>query len=326
MRRLFLTAILLFSVSAPGAPAPGPAAKSAPPEIDSVLASVNGVPISLVDILGATRDNEIRAFAVFSGPRLEEEIRTIRRKAVDERIDKLLVLEAYRKEENPPPIPTQAIEEELDRIAERLGVRSRSEFLRKLRASGTTVEEVRKEIEEYLILNMMVYDRIRIESNITPKEVYEYYQAHKAEFIRPETIDLAMIMLKLSDPDLDAKGKEIAAALAASPDSFADLARKYSAGPAGETGGDLGEIERKRLRAEFAAAMPEIAVGRVYGPVRTAEGVSFLRILAHKPEEKGDFRTLSPEIRRRIDREEREKIRKTYMDRLRAEAVIRYFF
>lgn len=325
MRRLFLTAILLLSISAPAEPLAGPA-KSAPPEINSILASVNGVPISLVDILGTTRDSEFRAFAVFSGKRLEEEIRNIRKKAVDERIDKLLVLEAYRKEENPPPIPVQAIEEELDRIAERMGVRSRSEFIRKLRASGTTVEEVRKEIEEYIILNMMIYDRIRIESNITPKEVYDYYQAHKEEFVRPETIDLGMIMLKLSDPELEAKTAAVSAALAASPDSFAELARKFSTGPGAENGGDLGVIERKRLRAEFAAAMPEITAGRVYGPVRTTDGVSFLRILAHTPEVKGDFRALSPEIRRRIDREEREKIRNGYLAKLRSEAIIRYFF
>ena len=325
MRRFFLTAILVPVLSLAVAAAE-PEAKNAQPEMDSILASVNGVPVSLVDILGTTRDSEYRACAVFSGKRLEEEIRNIRRKAVDDRIDKLLVLEEYRKQENPPPIPAQAIEEELDKIAERMGVRSRSEFIRKLRESGTDIDKLRKEIEEYIILHMMIYDRIRIESNITPKEVYEYYQAHKEEFVRPETIKLAMIMLKLNDPKLEEKSAAIAEKLAASPDAFAELARTHSAGPDAENGGNLGEIERKRLRAEFAAAMPELEPGRVYGPVRTAEGVSFLRILAHTPEVKGDFRTLSPEIRQKIDREQREKIRKAYTDKLRAQAIIRYFF
>jgi len=325
MRRFFLTAMMLptLALAATGAE---PEPKSPPPEMNSVLASVNGVPVSLVDVLGTTRDSEYRAFAVFSGPRLEEEIRSIRRKAVDEKIDKMLVLEEYRGQENPPPIPAQAIEEELDRIAERMGVRSRSEFVRKLRNSGTDIDKLRKEIEEYLIFHMMVYDRIRIESNITPKEVYEYYQAHREEFVRPETIQLAMIMLKISDPELEEKSAAIARELAASPDAFAELARKYSVGPDSENGGDLGKIERKRLRTEFAAAMPVLEAGRVYGPIRTAEGVSFLRILSHTPEEKGDFGSLSPEIRRKIDLEEREKIRNTYMEKLRAQAIIRYFF
>lgn len=325
MRRFFLTAMMLPALALAAAAAE-PEAKNPPPEMDSILASVNGVPVSLVDILGTTRDSEYRACAVFSGRRLEEEIRSIRRKAVDEKIDKLLVLEEYRKQENPPPIPVQAIEEELDKIAERMGVRSRSEFVRKLRNSGTDIDKLRKEIEEYIIYHMMVYDRIRIESNITPKEVYEYYQAHKKEFVRPETIELAMIMLKLDDPKLEERSAAIAKELASSPDAFAELARKYSSGPDSESGGNLGKIERKRLRAEFAAAMPVLEAGRVYGPVRTAEGVSFLRILAHTPEEKGDFRSLSPEIRRKIDQEQRETIRKAYMDKLRAQAIVRYFF
>ena len=143
--------------------------KQEPPQVNAILASVNGVPISLMDILNTTRNSEYQAYAVFSGKRLEEEIRKIRLKAVNDRIDKLLVLEEFR--ENPFPIPNQAVEEELDNIAERMGVRSRSEFTRRLRQSGTTIEDLRKEVEEYIILQMMIFDRIRVESNITPREV-----------------------------------------------------------------------------------------------------------------------------------------------------------
>lgn len=330
MRRLFLaicsipalTLTLALTPAVAGETLPEP--KKALPEVNAVLASVNGVPISLVEILKETRDAEYRAAAVYSGERLTEEIRNIRRKAVDERVDKLLVLEEYRKD--PTPIPSQAIEEELDKIAERMGVRSRSEFIRRLRNSGTTVDELRKELEEYLIFNMMIYSRIRIESNITPREVYDYYQARRAEFIRPEQVGLAMILLPLADPEMDKKSAAVAKQLAAAPDSFAELAKRYSDGPNAENGGDLGRIERKRLRAEFAAAMPEQETGRVYGPVRTAEGTVFLRILSHTPEEEGDFRTLGPEIRDRIDREQREGIREKYLLNLRSEAIIRYFF
>ncbi|MBS1368533.1 MAG: hypothetical protein HPZ91_01140 [Lentisphaeria bacterium] len=296
----------------------------AQPQINSILASVNGEPISLVDILASTRNSEYQAFAIYSGKRLEEEVRKIRLKAVNDRIDKILVLEAYK--EKPFDIPNQSIEEELDSIAERMGVRSRNEFVRKLREAGTSIEEVRKDIEEYIIVQMMIYDRVRIENNITPREVYEYYQAHRNEFISPEKVELAMIMLDLKDPELEAKIRTVSDALAASPDSFAGLAKRYSVGPDPQEGGNLGEIERRRLRAEFAAAMPELEAGKVYGPVRTADGVSFLRILSYTPEMKGEFRKLSAEIRRRIDVERREKIRDAYLSRLREKAIIRYFF
>ena len=293
-------------------------------QVNSILASVNGEPVSLVDILGATRNDEFQAYAIYSGERLEQEIRKIRMKAVDDRIDRILVLEDYRKK--PFELPAKDVEEELDAVAERMGVRSRSEFTRKLRESGTTIDKLRKEIEEYIIVQTMIYDRIRIETNITPREVYEYFQANREKFVSPEKIELAMIMLDLKDPDLERKIKTISEKLADSPESFAELAQTYSIGPDPGNSGNLGEIERRRLRTEFAAAMDSFEAGRVYGPIRTADGVSFLRILSHTPEKRGEFRELSAEIRAEMEESRREEVRKSYLDRLRAKAIIRYFF
>ncbi len=293
-------------------------------QVNSILASVNGEPVSLVDILGSTRSSEFQAYAIYSGKRLEEEIRKIRMKAVDDQIDRILVLEAYR--ENPFDLPQRNIEEELDNIAERMGVRSRSEFTRKLRESGTTIEELRREIEESMIVQIMIYDRVRVESNVTPREVYEYFQAHRGEFVSPEKIELAMIMLDPKDPDLERKTKEISEQLAASPESFPELAKAHTVGPDPQSGGNLGEIECRRLRTEFAAAIDSFDAGRVYGPIRTPEGVVFLRILSHTPEKKGNFRELSAEIRERIETSRHDEIRQAYLNRLRAKAIIRYFF
>lgn len=316
---LFLA--LLFSVVCPVVFGEG---EQGDLQVNSILASVNGEPVSLVDILASTRSSEFQAYAIYSGERLEEEIRKIRMKAVDDRIDRILVLEAYR--ENPFELPSRNVEEELDNVAERMGVRSRSDFTRKLREAGTSIENLRKEIEEYMIVQMMIYDRIRIESDVTPREVYEYYQAHHQEFVSPEKVELAMILLDLKDPDLDSKIRIISEKLADAPESFAELAETYSTGPDPQNGGNLGEIERKRLRPEFAAAMEILEPGRVYGPIRTADGVSFLRILSHIPEKSGEFRELSAEIREKIESDRRETIRKSYLDRLRAKAIIRYFF
>ncbi|WP_294503424.1 peptidylprolyl isomerase [uncultured Victivallis sp.] len=293
-------------------------------QVNSILASVNGEPVSLVDILEETRNSEFQAYAIYSGKRLEEEIRKIRMKAVDDRIDRILVLEAYR--EKPFEIPSRNVEEELDHVAERMGVRSRSEFTRKLRESGTSIEKLRKEIEEYIIVQTMIYDQIRIESNLTPREVYEYFQSHQKEFVKPEKIGLAMILLDVNDPDLESKIKTISETLAASPEAFPELAQTYSVGPDPQNGGNLGEIERRRLRTEFAAAMDSFEPGKVYGPIRTADGVSFLRILSHTPEKKGVFRELSAEIREKMESGRREEIRQAYLNRLRSKAIIRYFF
>ena len=47
-------------------------------QINSVLASVNGDPVSLEDILPATRQQEYQAYAAYSGDRLYEAILTLK--------------------------------------------------------------------------------------------------------------------------------------------------------------------------------------------------------------------------------------------------------
>ena len=292
--------------------------------VNSVLASVNGEPISLNDVLPMTRQKEYQAYAAYSGDRLYEAIREIRRQAAEELIDRKVLLAAYQ--DDPFELSDLDIESEIDNTAERMGYRSRGDFIRYAREAGTSLEEIRRDIEEYLIVQIMIYRRVHVETNITPREVYEYYKAHTEEFVTPEKLELAMILLAPDRPDLEKVSAEIAAALTANPERFAELAARYSAGPAADSGGSLGEIERRRLRPEFAAAMPAPEVGKIYGPIQTVDGVSFLRVVAHQPEKRSDFAELGPQIRSRLEREEFDKIRRSYLDELRKKAVIRLFF
>lgn len=151
-------------------------------------------------------------------------------------------------------------------------------------------------------------------------------QSHSEEFVKPETIELGLLLLSPDRKDLEAVTAEISKKLAADPENFAALARQYSSGPDAENGGNLGLIERRRLRPEFAAAIPSPEKGKVCGPIRTGDGVSFLKVLNHNPAERREFRKLTPEIRRRIEQDKREKIRDEYVKQLRQNAIIRYFF
>lgn len=293
-------------------------------QINSVLASVNGDPVSLEDILPATRQQEYQAYAAYSGDRLYEAIRSIRRKAVDDLIDRKLVIADYRRQ--PFEIPNQQIEEELDNVAERMGYRSRAEFIRQARQAGSSIEKLRQQVEENMIVQLMIYRRYLVAQNITPREVYEYFQKHRAEFIRPESLELGMILLPKDSSELEATAAKVGEALKADPGRFAELARLHSAGPGAENGGSLGRIERRRLRPEFAAAITDPAPGRIYGPVRTEEGIFFLKVIAHSAEEQSDFHRQAPEIRARMEAELREKSRARYLEELRKEAILRYFF
>ncbi len=293
-------------------------------QMDSVLASVNGEAITLHDIIGKTRAEEYQLYNSLSGNELEKAIIAVRRKAVDDLIDLKLIVADYRKSDF--KVPNRDIESELDAAATKMGVRSRQEFARKLEESGTNLAEFRGQIEEYMIVQAMLYRQYLTRIAVTPSDIYQYYESHPEEFIQPESLKLAMILLDPKRQDLDAAIADVQKILAQSPERFGELAYRYTCGPGADRGGELGVIERKRLRKEFAEAIVDPQPDKIYGPIQTPDGVAFLQIIErHNAIEKG-FEQSEPGIRRKLESQMREAVRKQYIESLRREAIIRYFF
>lgn len=61
-------------------------------------------------------------------------------------------------------------------------------------------------------------------------------------------------------------------------ESFADLARRHSQCPSGQSGGDLGEFGPGRMVAEFDRVVFSAPVGVVQGPVKTQFGWHLLEV------------------------------------------------
>ena len=172
----------------------------------------------------------------------------------------------------------------------------------------------------------MLHREYHASNFITPEDMHRYYREHRAEFSRPERIELAMLQLSPGLPDFEKTVSEISEKLAAEPDAFPDLVLRFSSGPGRSDGGNLGAIERRRLRAEFAAALGEKpVVGRILGPVRTADGVFWLKVVSFQAGETIPFEKSESKIRRKLDIELRRNCRARYCARLRKGAIIRYF-
>ena len=295
-----------------------------PDRLNAVLATVNGEPISLGDVLPLTQAREYQAAAAYSGEMLTKAVYKLRLEAVDELIDSKLILADYAGKKF--EISPRDIEAALDEVSTRMGCRSRVELARRLRESGTTIEELRKKLREQLIVQLMLQREYHVSNFITPADIYRYYQEHEAEFARPESIELAMLQLPVGRSDSEKAIREISDSLAADPGNFADLVRRYSSGPGRNDGGILGLIERRRLRAEFAAALGSAPIpGSICGPLRTADGVFWLKVIAFHPAEKVSFGDSGANIRRRMEADLRRESRARYCARLRKGAIVRYF-
>lgn len=294
-------------------------------ERNAILAVVEGKPITVEDVLPMTRAREYQAAAALSGPALAEAVRKLRAEAVESIIDRRLIVADY--EAGTFRLTANDIEHEVDAAAERAGCRSRRELIRRLRETGSDLAKFRREIEEQMIVQLMLQRAYAVRNFITPAEVRRRYDASPEKYSRPERLRLAMLRIASTRADRAELQQEMEKAFAADPERFAEFARRYSDAPGREAGGDLGWIERGKLRAEFAAAMAgkELRPGMIYGPLTTPEGVVFLRILEHEAAFVEPFEAVAPKLREEMEEEVRAESRREYCARLRRNAFVTYY-
>ena len=288
-------------------------------DLNAIVASINGEAVTLQDILPYTKQKEYIAYASHQAGELRQVITRIRREAVDDIIDRKLIIADYYAQNF--RIPAQDIDSEMDKIAVNMGARSRSDFFAKLRASGVDPSKMRRDIEEYMAIQVMLHRCCLAGNTTTPEELYNYFEKNRSQFNNPETIDLAMILVK-NEKD----AQHISRELEADPERFAALASEYSDGPGREDGGKLGTIEVSKLRTEFSQAITKFEDGRVYGPVKTPEGFNFIRILKYTPGAAGDYFSVLPQLREKLENERRSASCEKYKLSLREKAIVRYHF
>lgn len=294
-------------------------------QTDSVAASVNGEPISVRDLLAETARQEGVIRATTPKDDQYEAILKLRKEALEKIINRKLLLDAYKQQ--PFPIPQQYIESAMDEIALSQAIRSRREFYAKLRKQNTTPEELRKLIQEQLILQAMTARRIQIRGQVTPREVREYFDTHKHELDTPEEWEIAVLSISADSPVHKIPGgvEKLAEILRKNPDRFADFAGLYSAGPNAENGGSLGWIPLPALRVEFADVCQDVKHGQIAGPLKLDNKDYLLKVLRVKPSVSADFARLEPELRKKLEAERKKQIMDEYYQELRRNAVIRIY-
>ena len=156
--------------------------------------------------------------------------------------------------------------------------------------------------EESLIRQLM-------DAEVTPAPVDEAalrqrYDAAPDRFRSPTLYEAAHILIPVRPDDLagKAQAKEQAEKLLeqvlARPDSFADLARRYSACSSRDAGGLLGQLTSGDTVPEFEAALEQLDEGRIApAPVATRFGFHIIRLDARARGSVLPFDAVLPRLR-----------------------------
>ena len=293
---------------------------------DSILASVNGESITLQDVILESNAEEARLAAMYTGTDLVRKIEEVRRKVLDDLINRKLIYAAYLKQ--PFAIPGQHVEDMVDSFAGVMGDGTRKSLEERLKSYGSDLDELKAKVKEKIATDVLLYRNCTLHVQITPKEIYEEYEARKSQWKQQEQVEIQLLqVLKKRSAD-SASPEEIVKNLKimlkdADEEIFGEIVKKNSSGLNAAQGGKMGRIDRSKLRPEFAGPLSNAKKGDIVGPVETGEGYYFIRVSDIIEEKEISYEKVAPGIEKELREKAFKQRKQFYLNRLKEGAVIR---
>src|SRR5438132_2372397 len=302
-------------------------AQAEPEVVDGVAAVVNGDVITYSQVRSVVGPREKLLRAQFHGEELVKKVKEASQLALQDLIDRQLILQAFRKENY--QIPDHFVEERMhDIIREDFGG-DRNTFIKTLEAQNFTEGEFKKMEMEKMIVQAMRGKNVKLQTVASPAKVDEYYKAHREEFTSKEQVKLRLIMIPSHASDGEAAAQKAMAneifGKLVNGAEFERMAQLYSEDTTRERGGDWGWVERKTLAGPLEKVAFNLDSGKISNVIELGGNYYILKV-----EEKrgGDTKSLADvhaDIEKRLIQLEAQKLQERWLASLRSKAYIKTF-
>lgn len=294
--------------------------------VNSVLATIDGEPVTLLDVVQESGPMERELAAIYTGERLNSETLKLRKRILNEIVMRKLVYKEYKKE--PFEIPSQMVDSMLERHAKAMGGITMEELEKRIKKEGMTMADYRNKIREQIAVDILLIRNCDKMTVVTPKDVFDEYQAHPELWTKPEQLDLQVLQINKENAKSGNDAKLTAEKLKSSIKNaddvlFAKFIDEYSDAP--QKISRVSGMELQKLRPEFQSALKDRTAGEVIGPVETPEAFFFIRITTIHKADKIPFEKVSKELFNRVQERETRKRRTEYENKLREKALINYY-
>ncbi len=295
-------------------------------------AKVNGEAIGEAEVQRAMRAPEAplrRRFLPDQPDEFQRRLEQLQRDTVEHLIDRELTVQEFDREGQ--AVQPRRIDQVINgKIAKDYDGETNI-FLKVLEADGRTPDQFRAQLEKDWINAWMRQREVGHLPALTAEAVEQYYGAHPAEFTRPESVELSMIMIARSPTNAPATvgtrrelAEAIRARLAGGGD-FAAEAKLHSDGSLAREGGYMGWVERSVLRKEVADAAFALPPGGLSPVVETDTHFFILRVQGRRPSRLQPLSAVAEQIRASLERQQREAAEEHWLTTLRTNAKIERF-
>jgi len=312
-------AALLLAISMPMLPAKTEAADQQ--VLDGIAAVVNGevITFSQVRELIGAREQALRTQSK-GGTELVEKVKELRLSAVNDLIDRQLILQEFKK--NKLQIPDYVIDDHVSTIIREQFGGDRGAFVRTLEAQGYTLQKFKDIEKDKIIVQAMRSKNVKNETIVPPQKIQDYYEKNREEYSTPEQIKLRMIVLKESGASGRKMAEEIRQKIVAGAE-FEKMAQMYSQDSTQESGGDWGWIDRKTLNEDLSKVAFGLKAGQVSRVVELGGNCYLLYVEARKNAATKRLTDVHDEIETKLLQQERQKAQQKWIEGLRQKAFIK---
>lgn len=181
-------------------------------------------------------------------------------------------------------VDEQTLNETLAKIAQQNAMTLR-QFSQAIEADGITFLEFREQIRQEMLISQVRQRRVGERIQVSEQEVDNYLTSPEALRQDGREFRVAHILISVPDnpsPEQVKQAQQRAEALKQTLDAGADFQEQAIAMSAADeafSGGDLGWRSALALPSLFADRVPNLAVGGIAGPIRSASGFHIIKLL-----------------------------------------------
>jgi len=311
-----------------GAAATQPVDPNAGKTIEEIIARVNNEIITLTEFEKAKQTAEEDARQECQGrctaEQLQVDIEDRQKNALRDLIDQSLLVQ--RGKDMGISVEPDLIKQ-LDQIRIQNKLDSMEAFEKAVTSEGMNWEDFKNNIRNRILTQRVVSSEVGSHITITDDEVAKYYEAHKADYVRPEQVALREIEVSTqgkNPDDLPALKKKAETALKRVQDGedFGEIAKRYSDSTTKDQGGFLGMYKRGELSKELEDKVFSMKKNELTDVIETKQSYLILQLLEHYDEGQQSLAKVKNEISDKIYNERLEPALRAYLKTLREESYV----
>ncbi len=321
--RMAVAALLLAAgVALSAADRPEP-----PRVVEEIVAKVNGDIVTRGQLTQAIagKEKEMRAQGL-NGAQFTETLEKVKSGELAAQIDELLLVQKGKELDIKVD---DELNKEMADIQENSKITDPDKFHDYVRENaGMSYEDFRLLKKNGILTQRVIREEVWRNILIPEADLRKYYDAHKSEFVRKESVALREIMVSTGDgkPATVAAAQKKAQALLdrarAGTDKFGDLARQNSDAPSAADDGVLDVFEKGKLNKAIEDVVFKHEKGYITDLIRVSAGFEILKIEEHIPEGQATFDDVKPQLNDILIRPMADGRLRAYLTDLRTRAFL----